>query len=315
MTTLQKSIITATLAAAVGVGIYEARQAAKLSAANQELQKQQTPLTEEIRQLRASNEALSNRLNDIGEANKLAAAQFNELLKLRGQAGQNRAALDQLTQLQRQVAQKSGQKTNSWGNFADTFAAQLQKSVIKAQQAQVARLEKMLNLTGDQSTAISNILQNINETQLLMMSGKKLTPQQLQPLAGEPDAEIKALLTPDQLAVYQADVQAQRIDSAKTSSELMAGAIAKDLDLPAAQKEQVQTALYQLYANDLTDRNQAAAAAAVHSGRSMDMRELSTLGQQLQLEKTLNVLQPILTAEQLDAYRNKEMDRINGRSH
>jgi RNA polymerase sigma factor (sigma-70 family) len=88
MTTLQKTVITTMLTAAVGTGIYEAHQASQLREQNQILQQQQTPLTEQIRQLQADNESLSNRLVEIGEAKKLSKTQFNELLKLRGKIGQ-----------------------------------------------------------------------------------------------------------------------------------------------------------------------------------------------------------------------------------
>ena len=51
MTTLQKSLVAATIAAAVGMGIYEARQASQLREQNQALQQQQIPLNEQIQQL------------------------------------------------------------------------------------------------------------------------------------------------------------------------------------------------------------------------------------------------------------------------
>jgi len=63
MTTLQKTIIGATLAAAVGTGIYEARQASNLRSQNQLLQQQQAPLTEQIQQLtRERDDASSKRV-------------------------------------------------------------------------------------------------------------------------------------------------------------------------------------------------------------------------------------------------------------
>jgi len=50
MTTLQKTIIGATLAAAVGTGIYEARQASNARAEAEALRQQQAPLAEQIQQ-------------------------------------------------------------------------------------------------------------------------------------------------------------------------------------------------------------------------------------------------------------------------
>ncbi|MES1180352.1 MAG: sigma-70 family RNA polymerase sigma factor [Verrucomicrobiota bacterium] len=80
MTTLQKSIIGATLAVAVGAGIFEAHQASQLRVQNE-------LLVQQVAQLQADSESLSNRLAGIGEARKMPDDQFNELLKLRGEVG------------------------------------------------------------------------------------------------------------------------------------------------------------------------------------------------------------------------------------
>ncbi len=62
MTTLQKTIIGATLAVAVGTGVYEASQNARLRDQIQMLQQQQAPLTEQVRQLIREKGDLSRRL-------------------------------------------------------------------------------------------------------------------------------------------------------------------------------------------------------------------------------------------------------------
>jgi hypothetical protein len=62
MTTLQKTIIGATLAAAVGAGIYEARQAATFRTQVQLLQQQQALLAEQIQQLQQERDNAVKRL-------------------------------------------------------------------------------------------------------------------------------------------------------------------------------------------------------------------------------------------------------------
>ena len=62
MTTLQRTAIGATLAAAVGTGIYEAHRNFRLRAEVQTLQQQQVPLTENIQQLTRERDALSRML-------------------------------------------------------------------------------------------------------------------------------------------------------------------------------------------------------------------------------------------------------------
>jgi len=62
MTTLQKTIIGATLAAAIGTGIYEARRASRLCDLVQTLQQQQAPLTEQIQRLQHERDDAMKRL-------------------------------------------------------------------------------------------------------------------------------------------------------------------------------------------------------------------------------------------------------------
>jgi RNA polymerase sigma factor (sigma-70 family) len=90
MTTLQKTLITATVAVLAGAGIYEARQAAQLREQNQTLRQQQVPLAEQIRKLQGERDDATNRLASL--ADELAKAKSNnlELMKLRGQMTQLR---------------------------------------------------------------------------------------------------------------------------------------------------------------------------------------------------------------------------------
>ncbi|HAO77440.1 MAG TPA: hypothetical protein DCQ92_00415 [Verrucomicrobia subdivision 3 bacterium] len=85
MTTLQKTLVTVTVAALAGAGIYQARQAAQLREQNQTLQQSQAPLAEQIRQLQRERDDATNRL--AGLRDELAKGKSNnlELLKLRNE--------------------------------------------------------------------------------------------------------------------------------------------------------------------------------------------------------------------------------------
>lgn len=87
MTTLQKTIVGTALVAAVGTGVYQARQASQLHEQNQMLQQQQAPLAKQIRQLQEQHNMDSNTISRL-EA-ELADNEKNnsELLTLRGQVG------------------------------------------------------------------------------------------------------------------------------------------------------------------------------------------------------------------------------------
>ena len=109
MTALQKTLVTATLVAAVGAGIYEARQAAQLREQNRTLQQQQAPLAEQIRKLGESLANATNRLAALIAENSQFKSNPNakELLKLRGEVAvlQN-AANDPAEKAVKKVAAK-----------------------------------------------------------------------------------------------------------------------------------------------------------------------------------------------------------------
>jgi hypothetical protein len=104
MTTLQKTLIAATLAAAIGMGIYEARQASILRTQVQTLQ-QRTPLTEQIAQLARERDEAAGQLAALrGDSESLRRA-IAELVKLRGEVTRLKTELQEM-------AQRSGLGTN-----------------------------------------------------------------------------------------------------------------------------------------------------------------------------------------------------------
>lgn len=116
MTTLQKTIVTAALAAAVGVAIYEARQVASLREQNQSLQQQQASLAgqgEKLEKLQRAHENATKRLAAL--ADELATAQRSpsEVQKLRGQVGvlrQEKAAIGNKSALNKITADPETRK-------------------------------------------------------------------------------------------------------------------------------------------------------------------------------------------------------------
>jgi len=89
MTALQKTIIGAALAAAVGTGIYETRQASKARAEAETLRQQQAGLADQLQQLRSENDEISRRLSETVGANENLGVS-RELLRLRGELGRLR---------------------------------------------------------------------------------------------------------------------------------------------------------------------------------------------------------------------------------
>jgi archaellum component FlaC len=101
MTTLQKAIITGTVVAAVGAGIYEARQSNSLRSQVQRLQQRQTTLSEQIQQLTSEGENATRRLGALRDENESLTQNTAELLKLRSEVTRLKNEAQNLTQARR----------------------------------------------------------------------------------------------------------------------------------------------------------------------------------------------------------------------
>ncbi|HEX4350951.1 MAG TPA: sigma-70 family RNA polymerase sigma factor, partial [Verrucomicrobiae bacterium] len=88
MTTLQKALVTVTVAALAGAGIYEARQAAQLRAQLQALQQQQMPLAGQVKQMQNDRDDVMNQLAALKKSQFQPSSNQMELLKLRGEIAQ-----------------------------------------------------------------------------------------------------------------------------------------------------------------------------------------------------------------------------------
>jgi len=89
MTTLQKSVIAVALAAAVGTGVYQARQASRLRNECQVLHQQQAPLNEQLQQLQRERDEAKEELAAVQAqlARTRSGQNTGEVLRLRGQVG------------------------------------------------------------------------------------------------------------------------------------------------------------------------------------------------------------------------------------
>lgn len=94
MTTFQKAIVTAALAATIGGGIFEAHQNCESKKQIQNLQRQQNSLREQLAQLKREHDDATNQLTGLlAEHVRLkSSSNANELLRLRGEVTQLRTA-------------------------------------------------------------------------------------------------------------------------------------------------------------------------------------------------------------------------------
>ena len=92
MTTLQKTLVSAALAIAVGTGVYEVRQVSHLRQQNQTLQQQQALLAEQVQQLQSERDDATRQLAALRDENEQLNRNSAELLRLRGEVNLLRRA-------------------------------------------------------------------------------------------------------------------------------------------------------------------------------------------------------------------------------
>jgi RNA polymerase sigma factor (sigma-70 family) len=317
MTTLQKSLITATLAVIAGAGVYEARQASRLRADVQTLQQQQAPLAEQIQQLQRERDEATNKLALLAGENERLNRSSGEILKLRAKASAAQAQARELAQLKSTVSNQPATLAPFLSNQLAAGLSAAEKRQQKDALARLARMKAALSLTEDQERAITNIMtKHIQHgTQLArdMLTGK-LTPEQLQAGAREGDneqAEIKALLTPEQLAAYPAYQQAEKTVATDNRAKSEASRIADDFNLSKEQQEQIHSLFYELYLRDATSgRNEAAIKAQVAQGNLTEAANMETALRESQLQERQKILEGVLSPEQLATYRQEQMAQI-----
>jgi RNA polymerase sigma factor (sigma-70 family) len=216
MTTLQKSIIAALVAGAVGAGIYEARVASNLRAQVQALkqqQEQQVALSNQARELQRDRDRATNALAALVNENAARKKGTNEVLKLRGEVGrlrQENAQLGATNALSKATATPEARK----------MLRDMQKlgmSAIYKAYAQQAKLtpeqtDKLNDLLADhimdgigQVTAALRDKPALEEINRLFASQETALQQQIEALVGQDGLAQYNDYTKDLLATLSAD--------------------------------------------------------------------------------------------------------------
>jgi RNA polymerase sigma factor (sigma-70 family) len=315
MTAFQKTLLTATIAAALGAGIHEARQASTMRQQLQTLQQQQTPLTDQLTALKTENERLSNQLALAKDSQALSQAQLNELLKLRNQSTLAKTDSRELAKLKSKLAQPTGKVPDFFYNSA---LAGAERAIRKDALARLSRMKQILNLSADQEQAISNLLTNNIQRQSQMavdLIMGQATPEQAQAQArarDDQETQIKALLTPEQLAAYPDYQQTLKTAAADTSATSEAREIANKFTLPNDQQEQLRALFYEMYLKEPAEApNEQAITQAKNSGNLAEAVNLSGALEKARLEEKLKILAGFLSPEQMTSYRQEATDALN----
>jgi RNA polymerase sigma factor (sigma-70 family) len=300
MTTLQKTLFGALVAAAIGTGIYEARQNSQLRSAVQSLQSAQAPLTQQVAQLQAENARLSGLAQRTREAEKPPAALLGELLRLRGATSLNGR---EIAELKAALASQTSAVPQSVTAIMNKYLAAATDQERAAQtNVTLARLERMsarLGLAPEQKEQIrSALLANAGpraELEVARLSGSvsldEINSRKEQMRQAE-DAALASVLTPAQLKDYQQLTSDESNASAAAYVRYEVSSLKGPLGLTDNQAQQLSDAF----------------ATLKRGEGGPGITEFSNARDQL--ETRLRTFESILNAEQLQKYRQLKLADI-----
>jgi len=299
MTTLQKTAVAAALVITTSVGVFEAHENSTLRKNNRELQQSQAPLQAQLEQLQREHDKLTNQLATLISAPGRSTSNSLELLQLRGMAGVARRATEEAENLRRQLAQQAAQSGTNLlsGVMMDSMKQAMEMQV----QGHLARLDTSLHFTPEQMLAASNILMRqadlVTAGMQQTFTGKFDKDELFRAgkAAGDPDTQIKALLTPEQQADFPAYKHAEATYNASFQANTELVQLKTILNLTSDQFDPVYTALYSVNFDQLT-------------GNAKPPASLGNAGDVMQwtLNQKVTALEPLLTPVQLELYRQQQ---------
>jgi hypothetical protein len=293
-------LVGALVVAAIAVPVWQQTRLRRVQSENTQLRAQGAELTA----LRAAVER--QRATQAGPAELERLRQWQaqtqpELLRLRGMAGVARQANAEAEGLRTQLAR---QASEAGINPVSGPMADLMKDAMKlAMEQQVAgRLSSMtasLHLTPEQAQAVRDILTRqaqVTSAGVQQVFSGKYDKAELARFAkdgGNPEAQIKALLTPDQQASYQSYQQEEAAYNARLAANSELLQLQSTLGVTAEQQDRVLAALYDVNLSQLTS----------HTTQSFTNQAEAM---QWVLEQKAKALGSVLTPTQLENYRQQQ---------
>lgn len=301
MTTLQKTIVTATVAVLAGVGIHENRKASRLRDQVGNLEQQHAPLAGQIQQLERERDKARNQLAALQDDLRRLPDQTDELLRLRGMVGVARRAVGEAEQLRAELARRAVEATNN--PVTGAMRGAMKQAFEQQMEGRLSRMTAGLRLTPEQAQAARDIL--MRQTRAMSagmqqaLSGEfdKAELARLAAEAGNPDEQILALLTPDQQASFPAYQQEEAAHTASLSANQELLQMQFTLDLTAEQLDPVYAALYEVTFNQLN---------ASASQSTSDPVETKAGAMQRAMDQKAGALEAVLTPTQWDKYRQQQ---------
>jgi RNA polymerase sigma factor (sigma-70 family) len=311
LTKVQVSLIGALVVAGIAAPVWQETRLQRMRSENAQLRAQQKA------QPRAQEEEPASRsevgrprpdeaaLAELERLRQWKAQTQPELLRLRGMAGVARRANAEAEELKAQLARQtaSAGATQASGPMGDLMQKAMKQAMEQQVDGKLSRMTASLRLTPEQAQAVRDILMRqaqVMSTGMQQAFSGTFDKDQLASMAkdaGNPDQQIKALLTPDQLAAYPGYEQDEAGHTARQSANFEVVQMETTLGLTPEQEDRAFAALYDVTLSQLTNGPTSPAAPA-----STNMADVLQSG----FDRKNKALESVLTPTQLENYRQQQ---------
>lgn len=295
-------ILTATgtvAAVAIALGVWQQH---RLAQSQTEIQRLQTEAAR-LPALQSELVRLRQAAVDADELSRLRGQQQThqlELLRLRAKATATQHAESEAAQLRAELERQAAEGAEASNGIAGPMADLMQNGLEQMTQRRLVRMQERLQLSPAQSQAIQDILTRkaevIGEATRGVLAGK-LDPDKLAALRqkrGDPEAEIRAVLSSEQQSAYATLQEEERLNSARRSAQSEVLQMQHTLGVTDEQTDRVFTALYEQ-------------SLAQHDATSAEPEPLNPAeAEEWTMNRKLEALAGVLTPEQLAAYRQQQ---------
>jgi hypothetical protein len=255
---------------------------------------------ESTTQLQAEVARLRAQAPDPAELERLRGAESElklEVARLRNELGTVKRAASSAPAAAAPTAEPA---TNAKPVLPTAMAVAMKAAVEQQTVGKLLRLKPRLNLTPEQEEGVRAILTRQAEQATAvaekMFSGK-LSREEMTSLqkgsTGDPEGEIKALLTPEQLTAYAEFKQEENVSNARLVANAELLQMQAAVGLTQEQQDKVYNALYDYTVDTLNGK-----LGDIPPGMSDPAAAMNW-----QFDRKVKALEPVLTPEQLEAYR------------
>jgi len=228
---------------------------------------------------------------------------------LRGMAGVARRANVEAEELRARLArQTSGAgATQVSGPMGDLMNQAMKQAMEQQAEGRLSRMTASLHLTPEQAQAARDILMrqaqamSAGTEQVFSGTFNKDEIARLGKDAGDPEQQIKALLTPDQQAAYPSYKQEEAAHDARLAANSELLQMESTLGLTSEQEDRAFAALYDVNFNQLTGSPTPASAPA-----STNLADIMQGVMQRGFDQKAKALESVLTPTQLENYRQQQ---------